>query len=121
MDNPTVSTSDGSNETIGDLKTRLANLLINRVSLSETLNVVRDACVQRAAELIDQADSTQLENIKKDIELFENPPQQEEEQPHGGVQGPQGVQEPQGAGQEPEITAVNDSSGPLSGVQGLQS
>ena len=86
MDNPTVSTSDGSNETIGDLKTRLANLLINRVSLSETLNVVRDACVQRAAELIDQADSTQLENIKKDIELFENPPQQEEEQPHGGVQ-----------------------------------
>jgi hypothetical protein len=110
MDDPTISTSDGSKDTIGDLKTRFANLLINRVALSECLNVIRDACVQRATELIDQADAEQIENIKKDVELFENPPKEE------GAGESQGVQ-----GQQDEVTPIDPTTGPQEGVQGPQS
>ena len=56
--------------TLKDLKTDFANLLINRVTMGECLNVIRDACVARASDLIDEADPPTLENIKKDIEAF---------------------------------------------------
>ena len=44
----------GTGGTLKDLKTDFANLLINRVSLGECLNVIRDACVARAADLVDE-------------------------------------------------------------------
>lgn len=116
MDNPTVSTNEGSNDPNAELTTRFANLLINRVALSECLNVVRDACIQRAKELIEQADSTQLENIKKDIEVFENPPKSEEAADSDGIQGPQG----EGAQGPPETTPIDPTTGPQEGVQGPQ-
>jgi len=56
--------------TIGGLKSEFANLLINRVTLGECLNVIRDACVARAADIVDQADDTQLEAIKNDVAAF---------------------------------------------------
>ena len=123
MDNPTVSTNEGSNDPNAELKTRFANLLINRVALSECLNVIRDACVQRATELLEQADEAQLENIKKDIELFENPPKPESPDSSDGVQGPQG-DDGEGVQGGPEVTPINPTSGPQfqanEGVQGVQ-
>ena len=62
----------GTGGTLKDLKTDFANLLINRVSLGECLNVIRDACVARAADLVDEADEPTLENIKKDVEAFKD-------------------------------------------------
>ena len=38
--------------------------------MGECLNGIRDACVARASDLIDEADPPTLENIKKDIEAF---------------------------------------------------
>jgi len=98
--------SEENNQTIGDIKTRLANLLINRVTLSETLNLLRDACVKRASDIIDNATEEELKGIEKDIEAFENPPKPE----NTGDQGDQG---------DPEVTKVanvvdtNFSSGPI--------
>lgn len=89
-------------QTIGDIKTRLANLLINRVTLSETLNLLRDACIKRASDIIDGATEEEIKNIEKDIEAFENPPEAE----NTGSQG------------DSEVTKVVDtnfSSGPASG------
>ena len=60
----------GTGATVGQLKTDFANLLINRVTLGECLNVIRDACVTRASDIVDDADETQLENIKKDVVAF---------------------------------------------------
>lgn len=94
--------SEEKQKTIGDIKTRLANLLINRVTLSETLNVLREACVKRASEIIDGATEQDLVKIEQDIEAFENPPESES----NGDQG------------DSEITKVVDtnfSSGPSSG------
>jgi hypothetical protein len=65
-----VTGNVGTGSTLKDLKTDFANLLINRVSLGECLNVIRDACVARAADLVDEADEPTLENIKKDVEAF---------------------------------------------------
>ena len=62
----------GTGGTLKDLKTDFANLLINRVSLGECLNVIRDACVARAADLVDEADEPTLENIKKDVQAFKD-------------------------------------------------
>ena len=56
--------------TVGELKTDFANLLINRVTLGECLNVIRDACVARATDIVDEADEATLENIKKDVAAF---------------------------------------------------
>jgi hypothetical protein len=101
--------SEENNQTIGDIKTRLANLLINRVTLSETLNLLRDACVKRASDIIDNATEEELKGIEKDIEAFENPPKPE----NTGDQGDQGDQG------DPEVTKVanvvdtNFSSGPI--------
>jgi len=69
--------SEENEQTIGDIKTRLANLLINRVTLSETLNLLRDACIKRASDIIDGATEEELKNIEKEVEAFENPPQSE--------------------------------------------
>jgi len=94
--------SEENEQTIGDIKTRLANLLINRVTLSETLNLLRDACIKRASDIIDGATEEEIKNIEKDIEAFENPPQPE----NTGDQG------------DSEVTKVVDtnfSSGPASG------
>ena len=70
MDSNNSSGNVGTSGTIGTLKTDFANLLINRVTLGECLNVIRDACVARASEMVDQADDTQLENIKQDVAQF---------------------------------------------------
>ena len=115
MDNPTVSTSDGSKDSNAELKTRFANLLINRVALSECLNVIRDACIQRAGELIDTADEAQMVNITKDVEAFENPPEpQEGTTPSSGpvdASGPVNATGPTDPADIPELTPV-DGSGP---------
>ena len=55
-DTQTVSTNPEDNDANASIKTRLANLLINRVALSECLNVIRDACMQRAGEIVEAAD-----------------------------------------------------------------
>ena len=60
----------GTGGTLKDLKTDFANLLINRVTLGECLNVIRDACVARAGNIVDEADEPTLENIKKDVATF---------------------------------------------------
>ena len=60
----------GTGGTLKELKTDFANLLINRVTLGECLNVIRDACVARAGNIIDEADDPTLENIKKDVATF---------------------------------------------------
>lgn len=70
MDSNNSSGNVGTSGTIGTLKTDFANLLINRVTLGECLNVIRDACVARASEMVDQADDTQLDNIKQDVAQF---------------------------------------------------
>ena len=67
---PTPSSGKVGTGTVGELKTDFANLLINRVTLGECLNVIRDACVARAADLVDEADEPTLENIKKDVAAF---------------------------------------------------
>ena len=77
MDNPTYTTNQESGPQEGPddkLKSRLANLLINRVALSECLNVIKDACISRAAAIVDEADSTQRAQIEKDVDDFEKPP-----------------------------------------------
>jgi hypothetical protein len=77
MDNPTDTTNQESGPQEGPddkLKSRLANLLINRVALSECLNVIKDACISRAGAIVDEADSTQRAQIEKDVNEFENPP-----------------------------------------------
>ena len=72
-ESPVAATGNvGTGSTLKDLKTDFANLLINRVSLGECLNVIRDACVARAADLVDEADEPTLENIKKDVQAFKD-------------------------------------------------
>ena len=61
----------GTGGTLKELKTDFANLLINRVTLGECLNVIRDACVARASTLVDEADEPTLENIRKDVAAFQ--------------------------------------------------
>jgi len=67
---PASSTGNVGTGTVGELKTDFANLLINRVTLGECLNVIRDACVARAGDIVDEADEPTLENIKKDVAAF---------------------------------------------------
>ena len=66
-------------DTIGALKNRLANMLINTVSLSETIHVLRDFCVKRGEELVDNATEEQLENIKKQVNDYEDSVKQQQE------------------------------------------
>ena len=67
---PASSSGNVGTGTVGELKTDFANLLINRVTLGECLNVIRDACVARAGDIVDEADEPTLENIKKDVAAF---------------------------------------------------
>lgn len=105
-------------DTIGALKNRLANMLINTVSLSETINILRDFCVKRGEELVDNASEEQLENIKKQVNDYEDSIKQQQEveqqasaaDPSGPVSGPAS-----GPTAGPEI--VSDPSGP-SGTSG---
>ena len=102
----TVSTNPKQEENAdSSIKTRLANLLINRVALSECLNVIRDACIQRAAEIVEGADEEQMSKILADLEVFENPPKED------APEGPSGLQQPLSEAQEgspelPEVTPI---------------
>ena len=77
-DTQTVSTNAEDKDPNAPIKTRLANLLINRVALSECLNVIRDACMQRAGEIVEAADEEEMKKILEDLDVFENPPKPEE-------------------------------------------
>jgi len=72
-ESPTSTSGNvGTGGTLKDLKTDFANLLINRVTLGECLNVIRDACVARASDLVDEADEPTLGNIRADVETFKS-------------------------------------------------
>lgn len=73
---PTTGPATGP-EVDNSVKTRLANMLLNRVSLSECLNVIREACVKRADDIFDKADEKTLKDIVAELEIFENPPKNE--------------------------------------------
>tara|TARA_R100000005_G_C4899853_1_gene142553 strand:- start:179 stop:541 length:363 start_codon:yes stop_codon:yes gene_type:complete len=119
MDN-TVSTDNSSETGENPLKTRLANMLINRVTLSESLNVIRDACVKRADEIVDNASAEDMQRIIADLELFENPPDDQPNVPEVNPSGPldsgpvsSGPSEgSSGSSGEPEITPIG-ASGPM--------
>lgn len=101
-------------DTIGALKNRLANMLINTVSLSETINILRDFCVKRGEELVDNASAEQLENIKKQVNDYEDSiKQQQEVEQQASAADPSGPASGPTTG--PEI--VSDPSGP-SGTSG---
>ncbi len=93
----TVSTDPKEQDPNASTKTRLANLLINRVALSECLNVIRDACMQRAGEIVEAADEEEMKKVLNDLDLFENPPKPDEDvaQSSSGpiVTGPVGASE----------------------------
>jgi len=102
----TISTDPKQEESAdSSIKTRLANLLINRVALSECLNVIRDACIQRAAEIVEDADEEQMNKILQDLDSFENPPKENvSEGTSGPQQSPPEAQE--GSSSVPELTPV---------------
>ena len=56
--------------TIEELKINLANVLIHRVTLTESLGVIKSACLNTARESIDKADEGQLKAIRKDVDEF---------------------------------------------------
>jgi len=66
-------------DTVGSLKIRVANMLLNTVALSESLNIIRDVCVRRAEEIIDNASTEQLENIKTQVNNYEESLKQQQE------------------------------------------
>jgi|DEB0MinimDraft_6_1074348.scaffolds.fasta_scaffold315169_2 hypothetical protein len=66
-------------DTVGSLKIRVANMLLNTVALSESLNIIRDVCVRRAEEIIDNASTEQLENIKTQVDNYEESLKQQQE------------------------------------------
>lgn len=108
MEEVSTNTEDNS------IKTRLANLLINRVTLSESLNVVRDACVQRAGQIIDEADEEQMKKIMEDIELFETPPEQTDPSTTAAqnVSGSESVSSQNTSGPSGPTASSQDTSGP---------
>ena len=106
---PAASSGNVETGTIGELKTDFANLLINRVTLGECLNVIRDACVARAADLVDEADEPTLENIRKDVASFKE----------AGSAGDAGSSVGDGSDyQSPDATGPSDSSGPTPDATG---
>jgi len=58
-------------KTVGELKTALANLYINRVSLSEVIQAARDLCVKAATEHVEKADEETLLELHAKVEEFE--------------------------------------------------
>lgn len=102
----TTGPTTGPESADNSVKTRLANMLINRVSLSECLNVIRDACVQRATEVVEKADEETLKNIIADLEVFENPPEAQD------TSGPNAETESTGPELEPvEVVTAQDTVG----------
>ena len=109
---PASSSGNVGTGTVGKLKTDFANLLINRVTLGECLNVIRDACVARAGDLVDEADEPTLENIKKDVAAFH-------EASSAGTSGVSGSSVGDGSDyRSPDATGPSDSSGPEPDVTG---
>ena len=109
---PTSSSGNVGTGTVGELKTDFANLLINRVTLGECLNVIRDACVARATDIVDEADEATLENIKKDVVAFR-------EAGSAGESGSAGASVGDGSDyQSPDVTGPSDSSGNVGGPTG---
>ena len=101
---PASSSGNVGTGTVGELKTDFANLLINRVTLGECLNVIRDACVARAADIVDESDEAALENIKKDVAAFRE----------AGSAGSAGASVGDGSvvtGPAPDATGTSGSSG----------
>ena len=106
---PASSTGNVGTGTVGELKTDFANLLINRVTLGECLNVIRDACVARAGDIVDEADEPTLENIRKDVASFKD----------AGSAGDAGSSVGDGSNyQSPDATGPSDSSGPTPDASG---
>ena len=108
---PPSSSGNVGTGTVGELKTDFANLLINRVTLGECLNVIRDACVARAGDIVDEADEPTLENIKKDVAAFRE----------AGSAGEAGSSVGDGTvatGPAPDATGPSDSSGPTPDASG---
>jgi len=111
----TISTDNQSADPKAEIKTRLANLLINRVTLSECLNVVKDACIQRSSDIIDKASEEDMKLILKDIEAFENPPEQQDANPSVETSGPSvGTSGPSVGTSGPSV----GTSGPSVGTSG---
>ncbi|HIL26121.1 MAG TPA: hypothetical protein EYG21_01820 [Nitrospinaceae bacterium] len=113
---PASSSGNVGTGTVGELKTDFANLLINRVTLGECLNVIRDACVARAADIVDEADEPTLENIKKDVAAFRD----------AGSAGEAGSSVGDGSSsvgdgsdyRSPDATGPTDASGPAPDATG---
>ena len=66
------------NDTVGSLKIRVANMLLNTIALSESMNIIRDACVSRAEEIVNNASTEQLDNIKTQVNNYEQSLNQEQ-------------------------------------------
>jgi hypothetical protein len=108
---PAGSSGNVGTGTVGELKTDFANLLINRVTLGECLNVIRDACVARAADIVDEADEPTLENIRKDVASFQE----------AGSAGEAGATGPSSDATGPSSDATgpsSDATGPSSDATG---
>lgn len=105
-----ITTSDSSSGDL-DLSTRIANLFINRVSLSEVLNIISDLCKKRAQEIVDDPSSEIYKKVMKDLHEFES---------EGNKQGGQEVP-PQST--PAEVTPIDtqstasSASGPVAGFQ----
>jgi len=109
---PASSSGNVGTGTVGELKTDFANLLINRVTLGECLNVIRDACVARAADIVDEADEPTLENIKKDVAAFRDAAS-------AGSAGEAGSSVGDGSDyRSPDATGPTDASGPAPDASG---
>lgn len=78
------------------LKTNLANLIINRITVSESLNILRDFSVNQANKVVDEANEDQLVNIQQQVDSFLA----------------SGQKEQASKDEEPEITPVTDEDKP---------
>lgn len=106
-------------DTVGSLKIRVANMLLNTVALSESLNIIRDVCVNRAAEIVDNASTEDLEKIKTQVDNYEEAQKQRQEvndqaaaaDPADSPSGPSGPSDSTGpSGSESNIVGAGSSS-----------
>lgn len=108
-------------DTVGSLKIRVANMLLNTVALSESLNIIRDVCVNRAAEIVDNASTEDLEKIKTQVDNYEEAQKQQQEAndqaaaadpaPADSASGPSGPSDSTGpSGSESNIVGAGSSS-----------
>ena len=105
-----ITTSDSSSGEL-NLSTRVANLFINRVSLSEVLNIISDLCKKRAQEIIDDPSSEIYKKVMRDLHEFESESNKQE-----------GQEVPSNSTSE-EVTPIDTQSattsvsGPMAGFQ----